>query len=198
VKFLVVTAASALIAWPAAAQASTPDQTQPAPADTVPAVPAGSAKSFTVSGSVAVQTDYRLRGVSQSDRNPAVQGSLTIAHRSGFYVGTFASNLAGWGTFGGSNLELDAIGGFKHSFGTATVDAGLTWYMYPGGANKTEYAELFGKLSGTAHGHLAPSRRLSPTELQQGAGRYRLDRREHDLRVADRGVLTGETTICRI
>ena len=88
--------------------------------------------------------------MSQSDRNPAVQGSLTIAHRSGFYVGTFASNLAGWGTFGGSNLELDAIGGFKRSFGTATVDAGLTWYIYPGGANKTDYAELFGKLSGTA------------------------------------------------
>lgn len=149
-KFLFATAASALIAVPGAAQTSTSDQTQAAPADTVSAAPAGSAKPFTVTGSVAVQTDYRLRGVSQSDRNPAVQGSLTIAHRSGFYVGTFASNLAGWGTFGGSNLELDAIGGFRHSFGTATVDAGLTWYMYPGGADKTDYAELFGKLSGTA------------------------------------------------
>jgi uncharacterized protein (TIGR02001 family) len=105
---------------------------------------------ITVGGSVAVLTDYRLRGVSQSDDRPAVQGALTVAHESGFYVGTFASNLAGWGTFGGSNLELDAIGGFKHGVGGATVDAGLTWYMYPGGADKTDYAEAFAKLSGTA------------------------------------------------
>ncbi len=107
-------------------------------------------KPITVSGSVAVLTDYRLRGVSQSDRNAAVQGALTVAHASGVYVGTFASNLAGWGTFGGSNLELDAIGGVRRSFGGATVDAGLTWYMYPGGADKTDYAEAFAKLSGTA------------------------------------------------
>ena len=149
VKVFYLTSVCALFALPAAAQTMPSDQTQASPADTVPATPAASGKPITVSGSVAVQTDYRLRGVSQSDRNPAVQGSLTIAHQSGFYVGTFASNLAGWGTFGGSNLELDAIGGFKHSFGTATVDAGLTWYMYPGGAKKTDYAELFGKLSGT-------------------------------------------------
>ena len=111
---------------------------------------AASTGAVTVSGSVAVLTDYRLRGVSQSDRDPAVQGALTVAHTSGVYIGTFASNLAGWGTFGGSNLELDAIGGVRRSFGGAIVDAGLTWYMYPGGADNTDYAEAFAKLSGTA------------------------------------------------
>ncbi|MEH3158589.1 MAG: TorF family putative porin [Sphingomonas taxi] len=119
------------------------------PQDT-PEPQAAPTKPITVSGSVAVLTDYRLRGVSQSDRNPAVQGSMTIAHENGFYVGTFASNLAGWGTFGGSNLELDAIGGYKRTVGSTTVDVGLTWYMYPGGADKTDYAEAFAKLSGTA------------------------------------------------
>ena len=111
---------------------------------------AASTGPITVSGSVAVLTDYRLRGVSQSDRDPALQGALTVAHTSGVYIGTFASNLAGWGTFGGSNLELDAIGGVRRSLGGATVDAGLTWYMYPGGADNTDYAEAFAKLSGTA------------------------------------------------
>lgn len=149
-KSCLLSTAAALLAVPAAAQTAPADQALGTPADTDPAVPAASDKPFTVSGSVAVQTDYRLRGVSQSDRHPAVQGALTIAHRSGLYVGTFASNLAGWGTFGGSNLELDAIGGFKHRLGTATIDAGLTWYMYPGGADRTDYAELFAKLSGTA------------------------------------------------
>ncbi len=57
----------------------------------------------------------------QERRCPA---ALTVAHESGFYIGTFASNLAGWGTFGGANMELDGIAGYKHTYGTATVDAG--------------------------------------------------------------------------
>lgn len=147
------TYSAAVIALAALAQASpafSQEVVKPSVAQDTPEPQAVPATPITVSGSVAVLTDYRLRGVSQSDRDPAVQGSLTVAHASGLYVGTFASNLAGWGTFGGSNLELDAIGGFRHSFGSATVDVGLTWYMYPGGASKTDYAEAFAKLSGTA------------------------------------------------
>ena len=34
--------------------------------------------------------------------NLAVQGGITISHESGFYIGTWGSNLAGWGTFGGA------------------------------------------------------------------------------------------------
>ena len=104
-------------------------------------------KEFTLNVSVTGTTDYRLRGVSQSDTKPAIQGTMTITHKSGVYGGLFASNLAGWGTFGGPDLELDLIGGFKHSLGGGTVDAGLTWYMYPGGATITDYAELFARYS---------------------------------------------------
>lgn len=105
--------------------------------------------ALTVSGSATLTSDYRLRGVSQSDRGFAIQGGFTVAHKSGFYVSTWASNLAGWGTFGGPNLELDLIGGYKHALGQGTIDVGLTWYMYPGGAAITDYAELYAKLSGT-------------------------------------------------
>ncbi|MEI5688359.1 TorF family putative porin [Sphingomonas kyungheensis] len=139
---------AAMVAYPAGAAAQ--DVAKPSSPQAIAEPPTTPVRPITVTGSVSVQSDYRLRGVSQSDDRPAVQGSLTIAHDSGLYVGTFASNLAGWGTFGGSNLELDAIGGYKHAFGSATVDAGLTWYMYPGGASKTDYAELFAKLSGTS------------------------------------------------
>ena len=112
--------------------------------DTAPPPP------VTVSGSVGVYSDYRLRGISQTDKHAAVQGSLTIAHESGFYIGTFASNLSGWGTFGGANMELDAIGGYKHTFGSATIDTGVTWYTYPGGFQESDVVEFFGRLSGTA------------------------------------------------
>ncbi|WP_428968947.1 TorF family putative porin [Sphingomonas sp. Xoc002] len=128
---------SLVAATPAFAQDS-------AGADTAPPSP------ITVSGSAAILTDYRLRGVSQTNKNAAVQAALTVAHESGFYIGTFASNLAGWGTFGGANMELDGIAGYKHTYGTATVDAGVTWYTYPGGASETDVVEFFGRLSGTA------------------------------------------------
>ncbi|OYY68664.1 TorF family putative porin [Sphingomonas sp. 28-63-12] len=126
-----VVAAMLTVASPAAAQDTDPP------------------KALTVSGSAALVSDYRFRGVSQSDEEIALQGGFTVAHESGFYVGTWASNLAGWGTFGGANLELDVFGGYKRTIGPATVDLGLTWYMYPGGASNTDFAEPYVKVSGT-------------------------------------------------
>ncbi len=105
---------------------------------------------ITVSGNVALVSDYRFRGVSQSDRNMAIQGGITVSHESGFYVGTWGSNLAGWGTFGGANMELDIIAGYKAAVGGATVDVGATWYMYPKGFDNTDFVEPYIKVSGTA------------------------------------------------
>ena len=127
--------AAALLALPVVAQAQSTPEDKVA-ADTAPP------SAITVSGSATIATDYRFRGVSQSDREMAVQGGITVAHEGGFYVGTWASNLSGWGTFGGANMELDLIGGYKAKLAdNATLDAGLTWYMYPGGADKTDFAE---------------------------------------------------------
>jgi Bacterial protein of unknown function (Gcw_chp) len=103
----------------------------------------------TVSGSVALVSDYRFRGVSQSNEEMAIQGGITVSHTSGAYAGVWASNLAGWGQFGGSNMELDLIAGYKIPAGGATVDVGLTWYMYPGGSDITDFAEPYVKVSGT-------------------------------------------------
>jgi hypothetical protein len=132
-KYLLLAASTlaAVVALPATAQETAPP------------------KPVTVTGSVSLASDYRLRGVSQTDEEMAVQGGITVAHESGVYGGVWASNLAGWGTFGGSNMELDLIGGYKHTIGGGAIDVGLTWYMYPGGASKTDFAEPYAKLSGT-------------------------------------------------
>jgi len=106
-------------------------------------------KALTVTGSVALVSDYRFRGVSQSDEEGALQGGFTVTHESGLYAGTWASNLAGWGAFGGANLELDLFGGYKREIGGAIVDVGLTWYMYPGGASTTDFVEPYVKVSST-------------------------------------------------
>lgn len=151
--------ALAAIATPTAVQAqSTTDTSPPAP--------------IHVSGSAAIVSDYRFRGVSQSDDHPAVQAGITIAHESGLYVGTWASNLAGWGTFGGANMELDLIGGYKTAIGsTGTIDVGLTWYVYPGGADKTDYAEPYVKLSGIA-GPAALTAGVAYAPKQQAIGKW--------------------------
>ncbi|MFN7399224.1 MAG: TorF family putative porin [Sandaracinobacter sp.] len=120
-----------------------------APAGAAQAQEAEKTPAFTVSGSVALVSDYRFRGVSQSDKGFAVQGGISVSHESGFYAGFWSSSLAGWGTFGGPNVELDLFGGYKLPVGNGALDMGLTWYMYPGGADTTDFAELYAKLNGT-------------------------------------------------
>jgi uncharacterized protein (TIGR02001 family) len=102
-----------------------------------------------VAGSAAIVSDYRFRGVSQTDKQMAVQGGVSITHESGLYVGAWGSNLAGWGTFGGANMELDLYGGYAVELNGVKLDVGLTWYMYPGGADKTDFAEPYVKVSTT-------------------------------------------------
>jgi uncharacterized protein (TIGR02001 family) len=145
-KFRHAAVVVAILAFPATVQAqSTPNDKAEAAEATAPP------STLTVSGSAAIASDYRFRGVSQSDREMAVQGGITVAHESGLYAGVWGSNLAGWGTFGGANMELDLIGGYKAKLAdNATLDVGLTWYMYPGGADKTDFAEPYVKLTGTA------------------------------------------------
>jgi uncharacterized protein (TIGR02001 family) len=104
---------------------------------------------FTITGSVDITTQYRLRGISQTDNRAAIQGGLTVTHSSGFYLSTWASNLGGYGTFGGSNMELDLIGGYSKALGPVTLDGGLIGYVYPGttGHNFMEiYASASGKI----------------------------------------------------
>jgi uncharacterized protein (TIGR02001 family) len=105
--------------------------------------------AITISGAATLASDYRFRGVSQSDEGFAVQGGFTISHESGLYAGAWGSNLAGWGTFGGANMELDLYAGFKLPVGEGTLDLGGTWFMYPSGADKTDFVEFYAKLGGT-------------------------------------------------
>lgn len=86
--------------------------------------------AFTLSGNVAVTTDYRFRGVSLSGGDPAIQGGATLAHDSGFYVGTWASSIQGGALYG--EMELDAFGGWAGDLADGlTFDIGLLRYIYP-------------------------------------------------------------------
>ncbi|MBA4748080.1 MAG: porin [Sphingopyxis sp.] len=104
---------------------------------------------ITISGGVAVTTDYRFRGVSLSDEDIAVQPTLTVSHESGFYVGAWGSNLDDTPLFG--EVEIDLYGGYNTDIAEGTnLDVGLTYYWYPDGDNAagpSDYWETIVKLS---------------------------------------------------
>lgn len=88
---------------------------------------------YTLSFNVGAVTDYRYRGLSQSRLRPALQGGADFAHKSGFYVGTWASTIKWIKDAGGdADVEVDIYGGYKTTLGAFGVDVGVLRYLYPG------------------------------------------------------------------
>lgn len=94
-----------------------------------------------ISANVALTTDYVWRGVSQNQEDPALQGGFDYAHDSGFYVGTWGSNV----NFGGASTELDIYAGWSTELESGLgLDFGIIEYTYHGSdvasdLNFTEY-----------------------------------------------------------
>lgn len=108
------------------------------------------AQEVTVSGNVALTTDYAFRGISQSDEAPAIQGGFDVAiGDTGLYAGTWASNI-NFGA-GGANMELDIYGGYKFDLGPVAMDVGVLGYLYPSAdddlTGELDYYEVFAKPS---------------------------------------------------
>ena len=49
---------------------------------------------WTGTGNVGLFSQYVFRGITQTNEKPAVQGGFDLAHKDGFYVGTWASNIS--------------------------------------------------------------------------------------------------------
>ena len=103
------------------------------------------APDFVVTGMFGITSDYRFRGISQNDLDPAFQGGFDVAHSSGLYFGTWGSNVSTW-TAGTGSFEMDLYGGYKTTVGDIGVDVGVIAYMYPGttasGRSETEEAYI--------------------------------------------------------
>lgn len=136
-----------LLATPAFAQTGG----EPAPAEEASPIEASGPSSLTLSGEVTAVSQYRFRGISQSDEDPALQGQLTLSHTGGFYAGAFASTLDGFGEKGGADFELDLYAGYRADLGSGlSLDAGLLYYALPGSeGGDFEFFEPYASLSGT-------------------------------------------------
>jgi uncharacterized protein (TIGR02001 family) len=90
-----------------------------------------------VTANVTVVNDYRFRGISQTNYQPAIQGGFDYAHESGLYVGNWNSTI-NWVSNTTNNgvrapLEMNFYGGFKKELiapGFAS-DFGVLQYYYP-------------------------------------------------------------------
>lgn len=103
---------------------------------------AQSSWSFTLTGA----SNYLFNGVSQTDKNPAIQPGLNWDSGTGFYAGSWASNV----DFGeGTNLEWDAyIGYYTELSNGISLDTGFAQYTYHGmsESNKLNFPELYLKM----------------------------------------------------
>jgi uncharacterized protein (TIGR02001 family) len=86
---------------------------------------------FTLAGNLTIGSDYRFRGFTQTDYQPAIQGGIDFTHKSGFYVGNWNSNVSS-GIYNGSPIEMDFYGGWKTTFDNFGLDVGVIYYYYPG------------------------------------------------------------------
>lgn len=91
-----------------------------------------------ITGNVGLTTDYRFRGVSQTQNALAVQGGVDYAHVSGFYAGTWNSSVSSQLYTSGSGVENDIYFGYKRELPRGiTVDVGSMNYYYPRAVNGT-------------------------------------------------------------
>jgi Bacterial protein of unknown function (Gcw_chp) len=108
--------------------------------------PAAAPDPGPVTANVTLASQYRYRGISQTNSLPAIQGGFDYAHESGFYVGNWNSNISWINDGYGANsagvsstgvsapIEMDFYAGFKKEVTEGlTLDGGILEYYY---ANK--------------------------------------------------------------
>jgi uncharacterized protein (TIGR02001 family) len=94
------------------------------------------------SSTITVANDYLFNGVSQTDEKSALQAGLTWSSDTGFYLGSWSSNV---GLAGSADIEVDAYIGYFHKFAnTLAVDVAISRYSYYGKNNSEglNYSEL--------------------------------------------------------
>jgi len=120
----------------------------------VPALAIAEDSPHSLSANVGLYSNYVFRGISQTGGDPAIQGGFDYGHSSGFYAGTWASNVGWIEDFQGydsGNMEIDFYGGFRGGIGDSgfSFDVGAIQYMFPGergGAVDADTTEIYGAM----------------------------------------------------
>ncbi|MGX5736848.1 TorF family putative porin [Bosea thiooxidans] len=145
---------SAAVAAGAAQAADLPSKKGAPPAPIAPSI-----TWFDVAVSIKGMTDYNFRGISQTDRKPAIQGGVELQfYNNLFYLGVYGSNVD---LVTRPDAEIDFYGGIRPKFGDLAFDFGIWQYYYPGEKayydaalvqwtpKNTDFTEVYGKVSYT-------------------------------------------------
>jgi uncharacterized protein (TIGR02001 family) len=98
--------------------------------------------SAEITANLTAVSDYRFRGISQTELKPTLQGGVDYSHASGFYLGNWNSGVSSDFYLGGKGIESDVYLGVKKEISGVAVDFGAIRYMYPGsktGSNPSKY-----------------------------------------------------------
>jgi uncharacterized protein (TIGR02001 family) len=108
---------------------------------------------FTVN--VGLTSDYRFRGVSDTDGSAAVQGGADFKY-DWFYAGVWATNV-NFGTFPNLDNVFEESGDFaiyswigaNKRIGRTVLDGGFVYYAYPNAANfaDLDFYEFYGSVT---------------------------------------------------
>lgn len=95
-----------------------------------------STSDFTLSANVSVASQYRYRGLMQTNNKPAIQGGFDVVHASGLYLGNWNSSIS-WLDDShpdvSAAVEMDFYGGYRGTIASEiTFDVGALHYYYPG------------------------------------------------------------------
>jgi uncharacterized protein (TIGR02001 family) len=152
---IVVAGLSAPLAHAADAAADASTQAQP---------------SYTLTANMALSTQYRYRGLMQTDNKPEISGGFDFTHNSGFYLGNWDSNIS-WLSDEDSRvsapIEMDFYGGYRGNIvDDVPFDVGVLEYYYPGdypsGFTRPDTTELYGSVG---YGPMTFKYSYSPTNL---------------------------------
>jgi len=105
---------------------------------------AGAAPPLAFEVELGVVSDYRFRGLSLSDEEPALQGGVTATLSNGAYGYAWASTIDEYGPGAdgkGATVEVDLVLGWAGSLAGFDVDASAQLYAYPGGSD-VNYVEF--------------------------------------------------------
>ncbi|MFA1684118.1 TorF family putative porin [Achromobacter dolens] len=112
------------------------------------------APEYSLTANVTLASQYRYRGLMQTNNQPAIQGGFDFTHASGLYLGNWNSSIS-WLNDSNSKVsapvEMDFYGGYKGNLAPdVPFDLGVLQYYYPGdypsGYTSPDTTELYAGL----------------------------------------------------
>jgi len=118
------------------------------------------------SANAGVANNYLWRGLTQSENVAAISGGIDYASPTGWYAGTWASNVS-YAPGDVFSYEHDMYFGYGGESGDFSYDVGYLYYNYDGEA-EFDFGEVYGSIS--YGGFSASLNVLANTEADEGPG----------------------------